>query len=232
MTTMHMAAHNGLHHHAVEAFGPNPGRMPVDEGDIDTVADEMVSQGVVLLHAAMRTFKAAGNGRDVASLRRGLADLLEQIEGHGWPRILPPLPMGSRGVGPATEARKDDDPAGPIQYVARRFLSLADRYGGGSDNLWRDLLTHQAASRLDGVRPAAARLLIRLLEYPGESVSTAALYDAAQTHSATTNIVKVYVSQLRAALRGIGIVNAIDTVHGDGYCIDHEKAELILAALA
>ena len=82
-------------------------------------------------------------------------------------------------------------------------------------------------------RGGQARALLRLMETPGHLVSTETLLCAVargEPHEVEEQLVKVHISVLRKALRGLGIGAAITTVWGRGYLLEVGAVEPIKAA--
>lgn len=176
---------------------------------------DVVSYGVETLRLAARAF-ASGGAMELARQARLLicsAESLIDEYGVNAGRSDPtPLQagVGRNGVG-----------RGPGMIDADRDV----------DAQRRDRLIQRLRCTLPTLNRGAAQILLALIEQPDAIVTTSALMTAIGTRSGSAKIVKVYISQLRAALRVAGMDDTIITHWGQGYGLDPERAHQLQAML-
>ena len=202
--------------------------------------DDPAREARALLEIAIRTFDAAGETPAAVWLAHAVRSLLTSASvdtRHPLTTTLPPtLRQWQQRQAPdprgRTRPEHPHDGTGTGTQIAQRFLAATNSARHDHAALWRGLLAHQLHTRIRGIRPAAGRVLIRLLEAAGDPVPIDELTQIARTCSRRDMIIKVYISQIRAALRTAGIARPIERTPPDSYRIHPATAERILTLMA
>lgn len=180
------------------------GRSPTCDGETARLNDgdpaaeasrDLSAMGIMALALAESAFDRAGS----PSLARRIALVRRAAEAQAKR-----LGADHAHLGSASGASRD----GPMQATraARPVEDPAQR-----------LLLDRIQHCLEGSTKAAARTLVCLLDRAGDIVPFQVVMDAIETRSASRDIVKVYINQLRHSLRRAGFDDVIVTVRGKGY---------------
>lgn len=204
----------GVHEVTAEPIASLPRSSSLDEA-VGPHSDyvDLVSLGFDALRIAAHAFDGAGASQ--------LAQTTRTLIGMSRDTVGPTRPAASPVLGTS------DDRFGG----ARAFRDMIGGGEGGDVAVWNDLLVERARTCLAGVRPAAARILVCLLDAPDQVQSVSSLAAAARTKSASADTVKIYISNLRIALSQYGLRGAITTYREGGYLLGSEMVNPILRIL-
>jgi hypothetical protein len=126
------------------------------------------------------------------------------------------------------EADQEESAAPLLREAATELLKLAILIGPVPETrLWADYVRTKLGLRHRG----SALLLLELIGRPGVPRRARDLAPLICTKSVNTSSVKVFVHELRTALGGVGIDNAIMLRSREGYYVDEEAVPQLMGLL-